>query len=164
MILSLTFSLALAAECPTNMVPVADGQCCWPGQTWDGQACSGVAQCPAESTWTGETCTPTPKAAPIIIGDLALGDVERVLQQSNPLLTGCYEPASPGQEELAGRVTVRFTIKRNGAVRSAEVADSTIQNPQIEQCLVGQVRTLRFPSPVGSSTVIVSYPFVVGSP
>lgn len=43
-------SFASAVEpCPAGMQRTDDTQptCCWPGQTWDGQACAGIPKCPS---------------------------------------------------------------------------------------------------------------------
>lgn len=73
----------------------------------------------------------------------------------------CYEPALMKQADLVGSVLVQFTIAGTGAVVSSTVQQSTLNRPDVEQCVVAATRRWEFPHPLGGGIVIVSYPFVL---
>ncbi len=61
----------------------------------------------------------------------------------------------------SGVVTVRFVIEPTGEVTSAGVTNSTLANPEVEQCLVRRVLLMRFPAFEGSAKT-VTFPFRLG--
>jgi phospholipid/cholesterol/gamma-HCH transport system ATP-binding protein len=65
--------------------------------------------------------------------------------------------------DLAGRVTVSFIISATGAVQTASVANTTLNNARVETCVAGAVRRWTFPAPDGGGAVLVNYPFVLDS-
>ena len=50
----------LLPECPLGKRATAAslGNCCWPGQTWTNERCSGMIQCPTGFTLAGTSCQP----------------------------------------------------------------------------------------------------------
>ncbi len=55
---------------------------------------------------------------------------------------------------------MKFLITGNGTVATSSVAQSSVNNPELEQCVSGRVRTWLFPKPKGGGTAVVTYPFV----
>lgn len=72
-------------------------------------------------------------------------------------IKACYERALRRNPTLGGRVTIRFTVGGGGRVVSASAANNTI-SPDVGNCIVGRIRSLRFPPPEGGN-VTFSYPF-----
>ncbi len=74
-----------------------------------------------------------------------------------------YEMALLKDKTLSGKVTTMFTILSNGVVEKAEITESTLNNAEIEQCVVDQIETWEFYSIKtrgdGEKT-IVEYPYV----
>ena len=65
------------------------------------------------------------------------------------------EPQFEGQtKEVLGTPAVRSIV-------ASVVQNSTMGNPEVEQCIAGAVRRWEFPKPQGGGIVIVSYPFVL---
>jgi len=94
-------------------------------------------------------------------GGLSKESIRRVVHQHMNEIRFCYEQGLHRQPDLAGRVSVGFTIRGDGGVLATHVAGSTLQSPSVESCMAGAVRRWAFPaSPTGGATV-VTYPFVV---
>lgn len=73
----------------------------------------------------------------------------------------CYERELTKTPTLEGKVTVEFVIGVNGQVSSAKDASAEpFPSAKVTECLLGVVRKLKFPSPVGGGLVTVRYPFV----
>jgi hypothetical protein len=73
----------------------------------------------------------------------------------------CYEQGLQADPNLNGRVAVDFTIGGNGAVKAANVANSSLNSKTIEECIVMRLKSWKFPLPQGGVDVKVSYPFVL---
>lgn len=73
----------------------------------------------------------------------------------------CYEQALQADPNLSGRVAVAFIIGGNGAVKMANIDNSTMNSKAVEDCIVMRLKTWPFPLPQGGVDVKVSYPFVL---
>lgn len=61
-------TLALAVEpCPSGQVrsDFTQGQCCWPGQAWDGKACVGIPRCPEGMKTLPDRCVVEEEPEPV---------------------------------------------------------------------------------------------------
>jgi biopolymer transport protein ExbD/Zn-dependent protease with chaperone function len=72
----------------------------------------------------------------------------------------CYEaqlrkPPFPG-----GTVRVQFTIGPTGTVDESALADTTMNDALVIDCLVEAIRTWKFPAPEGGGGVVVDFPFL----
>lgn len=74
-------------------------------------------------------------------------------------IRACYTAGLKRRPDLAGKVKVAFLIQASGAVLGARVDHSTLDDAKVEACVLGNVKSWRFPSnPRGGSTK-VTYPF-----
>ena len=72
----------------------------------------------------------------------------------------CYETALSTQHDLAGKVSVAFTIGGTGDVSEANVGESTLGSSSAESCIATKVRRWKFPEPKGGGQVFVTYPWI----
>lgn len=70
----------------------------------------------------------------------------------------CYREVLAKKPELAGRLTVRFTIASTGKVSEAEVSGSTADDEGVGACVAKAIKRWKFPKPAGGGSVVVSYP------
>ena len=96
-------------------------------------------------------------------GSLSREVIRRVIRRHINEVRFCYEQELTARPDLAGRITVSFIIAASGAVQTASVANSTLSNARVEQCVVTAVRRWTFPAPDGGGIVGVNYPFVLDS-
>lgn len=75
----------------------------------------------------------------------------------------CFEKRLSVRPELEGRVLVRFAISRTGRVQHAKVTNTTLEDREVESCLLSALRGFTFPAPKGDGVVLVNYPFVFSS-
>jgi TonB family protein len=71
---------------------------------------------------------------------------------------GCYQRQLQRTPNLRGTITVEFVIEKDGLVERVRVASSSLNNEQVEQCIVQNLEGSQFPTPRGG-TVVVTYPF-----
>jgi hypothetical protein len=87
--------------------------------------------------------------------------IAEVIQRNIGQVRFCYEQGLQGNPSLNGRVAMDFTINKNGQVSEASVANSTINNKMIEDCIGLRLKSWKFPLPQGGVDVKVTYPFVL---
>ncbi len=83
--------------------------------------------------------------------------IQRIVRQSFGRFRLCYENGLRAKPDLAGRISVSFTIGRGGDVRSASVASTTMAAPAVESCVASAFLKLSFPEPESGSVSVV-YP------
>jgi tetratricopeptide (TPR) repeat protein len=112
--------------------------------------------------------TGRPRSAPrveqgklVVRGSLDKEIIRRVVARHLNEVRFCYEKELMSKPELAGEVTVMFTISAEGSVVAAIVQRSTMNDAQVESCIAGAARRWEFPKPEGGGIVIVNYPFVL---
>lgn len=72
----------------------------------------------------------------------------------------CYSRELDKDPNLYGKVTVTFTISNEGRVGEAQVLSSSMNDMNVESCVLRTIRRIRFPRPDGGGEVIVTYPFL----
>ncbi len=97
---------------------------------------------------------------PQVVGSLTKEQVQRVIRRHRNQVRYCYEKRLNSRRDLAGKVTLRFTIGGSGAVIAATVADSTVRDGELEGCLRKRLLRWVFPAPAGGNMVVVRYPFL----
>jgi TonB family protein len=84
-----------------------------------------------------------------------------VVRANQAALRYCYESEVQRQRSLKGKVIIQWRVDRAGAVPSARVSSSTLNNSGVEGCIVRQIKKWHFPKPDGGE-VSVMYPFIFG--
>ncbi len=95
-----------------------------------------------------------------IVGGLSQEVVGRYIQRYWAQFKYCYERELTKDPNLYGKITVTFTIAGNGRVSEASIIQTTMNNANVEECVLRVVRRIRFPTPKGGGEVIVTYPFM----
>lgn len=94
--------------------------------------------------------------ATTVSGRLPPEVIQRIVRQNFGRFRLCYENELRRTPELAGRVTVKFTITREGSVTAISGRPEGVPNT-MSQCVARGFAQLSFPSPDGG-TVNVTYP------
>ncbi|MBW2702134.1 MAG: AgmX/PglI C-terminal domain-containing protein [Deltaproteobacteria bacterium] len=100
---------------------------------------------------------------PIVMGSLSMESIRRVMHSHRDQIEFCYSKELIRNPNLAGKVTIKFTISPKGFVQSATVSATTLKNATVERCMSGKIRNWKFPEPKGGGIVIVTYPFILRS-
>jgi FHA domain len=96
----------------------------------------------------------------IIMGGLDKSVIDEYIKRHMPQIRACYErQLNSAKAGLSGRIATHFEISGSGRVSMAAVSSSTLGEPNVENCLLGVLKHIVFPEPVGGGTVAVDYPF-----
>lgn len=90
-------------------------------------------------------------------------DLDLVVKTRMDKLRECYRRELRNHPTLAGHITVKFVVNRNGGIGSATVKNSSIQNHTVEQCILEEFLKMRFPRPPGNQEITAAYPLIFGS-
>lgn len=63
-----------------------------------------------------------------------------VVSKHNPAIQYCYQREVKRNSALRGEIRVRIVINPGGSVDSVNVISSTLQNPSVEDCVVGRIK------------------------
>jgi len=74
----------------------------------------------------------------------------------------CYGGGHAPRGHQGGRLLLRFTLAPDGSVEDVTNAASTLGLPEVEQCVLTQVRSWTFPAPGGEESIVVTYPLEFG--
>jgi hypothetical protein len=97
-------------------------------------------------------------------GSLTSTQIDRVIKARAGILRACYQKELSKKPELAGKLTVAFTIAKDGAVAKAAIdrEASTLRDEIVEACVLRQFGRLRFPAASGEAKV--RYPLLFSAP
>lgn len=93
-------------------------------------------------------------------GQLSREEIQKVINQGISQIQYCYEKQLRTTPNLHGKVVLEWTIKPDGRVGVVKSAQSTLQSAAAINCMMGKVKSWRFPKPRGNGSVIVTYPFI----
>lgn len=119
-------------------------------------------QAAEEPEGPGQVVAPTPgkpgTLEATVEGDLDRDLIRRVVRAHIGDVRDCYNAGLVKNAELAGKISVRFTITAEGKATAASVAESSLADAAVERCISAAVGGWIFPRP-GEGEVAVVYPF-----
>ena len=83
--------------------------------------------------------------------------VRTILKRGTAGFDQCYAAGLSRDPNLPGKVIVRFIVEKDGAISSAKDNGSTLPDKQVIDCVLGEIRKLRFPAREGAAAEVV-YP------
>jgi TonB family protein len=95
-----------------------------------------------------------------VIGGLDKDVIMKVISRHQNEIKFCYEQELQKNAALAGKVALNWTIDSSGSVIDATVAESSIENQNVESCIAQKVRRWKFPEPQGGGVVSVTFPWL----
>ncbi|MBK9294695.1 MAG: AgmX/PglI C-terminal domain-containing protein [Oligoflexia bacterium] len=99
----------------------------------------------------------------LVRGGLSKDVIEAIIRRRQHRIRLCYERQLNFNPKLAGKISVRFVIGKNGEVLKADSIEDTMKSEPVRQCVLTEVKTWTFPHPEGGTLVDVDYPFVFES-
>ena len=96
-------------------------------------------------------------------GCLSEQQVGRVINRVVNQAKYCYDKELTRNPNLSGKVTTFFIIGSTGAVQTSKISASTMNDAQVEDCLIRVIQRLRFPPCQGGGIAEVTYPWIFKS-
>lgn len=107
----------------------------------------------------------TGTGADVDTGEPAVGDfcdtsnIQSVVESRRGAIQHCYERQLQTNPELAGNVTVNWRVELDGSTSNVMIAESTLNDQDVEACVVRNIERMMFDEPDGGMCD-VNYPFV----
>jgi hypothetical protein len=86
--------------------------------------------------------------------------IQRIVREHFTAFRACYEKGLARNDQLTGKVTVRFVISREGKVSQAKDDGSDIPDSEVRDCVIDAFTKLEFPAPEGGIVTVV-YPIML---
>jgi hypothetical protein len=86
--------------------------------------------------------------------------VDKRMKESGSLYKFCYERELIKDPDIYGIIWLYFVVDKDGSVSNVFVAQSTMNNRNVEQCLMQVTKQIQFPKHGGNNPVRISYPFL----
>ena len=99
---------------------------------------------------------------PTVNGFLTREQIERVVRRHTRGIRYCYERELQNDADLAGRISVNWTVGVDGRIESADITENSMGDSNVERCILREVRRMRFDQPDGGM-VNVTFPFTFRS-
>jgi outer membrane biosynthesis protein TonB/pSer/pThr/pTyr-binding forkhead associated (FHA) protein len=98
-------------------------------------------------------------AETVVLGSMDPDTIRRILLENLAQFRYCYQKElERSGAELSGTVKLNFTIGASGHVTQAGVEGSSALPADVRKCVVGILRGITFPEPMGGGTVEVKQP------
>lgn len=95
----------------------------------------------------------------VVLGSMDPDVIRRILLEHLPQFRYCYQKElERSGAELSGAIKLNFTIGASGHVSQAGVDGSSNLPPDVKKCVVGVLRGIAFPEPMGGGSVEVKQP------
>ncbi len=97
----------------------------------------------------------------VVLGSMDPDVIRRILRDNIPFFRACYQKEldKTNAKNVAGTIRLLFTIGSSGHVSRAGVDGQTRLPAKVKGCVVGVLRGIKFPAPMGGGTVDVKQPF-----
>lgn len=87
--------------------------------------------------------------------------IRRLIRKNKRALAGCYDRALTQNKNLNGKVVLSWKIINGGKMISPKVKSTTLNNAQVERCIISRLMVLTFPDPGPDEIAeVAAYPFV----
>ena len=87
-------------------------------------------------------------------------EVQKTIFENISGIQKCYSDLIKIYPGMQGRVVTRFNINPNGDVAQANIESSTVNNIQLEDCVIKHLKSIKFIKNNEGTDVEVKYPFV----
>ena len=111
----------------------------------------------------GKDVTHVTPGRTIVEGSLSKDVIAGIVHRHENEIRYCYEAELNKHPDLYGKVSVAWTIDGTGDVSEANVNETTMANPDVENCMATKIRRWKFPEPKGGGLVFVTFPWVFRS-
>ncbi|MFT6631684.1 MAG: outer membrane biosynthesis protein TonB [Bacteriovoracaceae bacterium] len=97
----------------------------------------------------------------VVLGSMDPDVIRRILRDNIPFFRSCYQKELDRNtgKDISGTIRLVFSIGASGHVSRAGVDGRTPLTPKVKRCVVGVLKGIKFPRPLGGGTVDVKQPF-----
>lgn len=96
----------------------------------------------------------------VVVGSIDRDAIDAAIQAHRDEFRYCYErEINAGAPKISGKVITAFAIGASGKASQLAIASSTVNNSNVDRCVLGVLGRIQFPLPAGGVSVSIKYPF-----
>lgn len=97
----------------------------------------------------------------VVQGSMDPDVIRRILRDNIPFFRSCYQKELDRRSgrDVSGTIRMIFTIGASGHVSRAGIDGRSNFPPRVKRCVIGVLKGIKFPRPLGGGTVDVKQPF-----
>ena len=88
--------------------------------------------------------------------------VRLVMRKNSSGFKKCYDDELKNSPNIEGKVVLDWDISDTGEVKRASIKSSALNNPNVENCMLSTLRTLKFPEAPKGTDANINYPILFG--
>ena len=97
--------------------------------------------------------------APTADGELSPDIIKKVMADKAGAVKACYQKELQKNPDLSGSIKVAFMIGADGKVVGVKIENSSIDSPAVENCILDNIKSWRFPQAKGGGNTKVNKTF-----
>lgn len=97
-------------------------------------------------------------------GKTDVAKVQQTLEGAKVQFNYCHKRELMRNPTVQGRLDVHFTVDAGGLAQDGSIQNSTVGNPQIEECALSRARALRYPPSADGNPYLVAWPIEYPAP
>ena len=86
--------------------------------------------------------------------------VQKVEKMHQKEIQACYEKELIKKTGISGQLIVNWVITPRGTVEQIKIKESTLNNKNVEKCIVDVLKSWKYPTPKDGGSVSVEFPFI----
>ena len=86
--------------------------------------------------------------------------VQKVAKMHQKEIQACYEKELIKKTGISGQLIVNWVITPRGTVEQIKIKESTLNNKNVEKCIVDVLKSWKYPTPKDGGSVSVEFPFI----
>lgn len=87
-------------------------------------------------------------------------DYRKVIRDDLLSFKKCYTDELQNSPDLEGKIVLSWTVDNTGSVQEAKVKSSTLNNKNMESCMLDTLRSQKFPPAPDKTVAEITYPFL----
>jgi hypothetical protein len=96
----------------------------------------------------------------VVVGAIDRDAIDAAIRAHKDEFRYCYErELNAGHPKLVGKVLTAFVIGGSGRASQLAIATSSMNDANVERCILGVLSRIQFPQPAGGVPVTIKYPF-----
>ncbi len=96
----------------------------------------------------------------IVVGSIDKDAIDAAIKAHSDEFRYCHErEINAGNPKLSGKIVAAFVIGASGKASQLAVASSSLNNANVDRCVLSVITRIQFPLPAGGVPVTIKYPF-----
>ncbi|HEX2674170.1 MAG TPA: AgmX/PglI C-terminal domain-containing protein [Polyangiaceae bacterium] len=128
---------------------------------WVGEKTAKSDDGAAKDAPSAQNTEPSPANGKAVVETRTMDVIRKIVMDNRKAARKCYDDGRKDLKDLKGDVVVHFVLDPEGKVKLAELNQerSTLKAPPVTDCVLGVIRSIKFPPSSRGMETSTNYPF-----